>query len=92
MKLVQAVSLLTLLWRCPVRISSGTQTSLTEIFRGSPQSPLENSEIIPKIRPRPINFPSFEIHYALHPSPFDATQSELLAASLNIPKRNKQTR
>lgn len=37
-KLVQAVAPLTFIRRCPVRMSAGTLTILTEIFRGFPRS------------------------------------------------------
>jgi hypothetical protein len=51
--------------RCPIRISAGTQTILIDGFLGFSQSVQACSRIVPYIRPWPLSFVSFQIHYLL---------------------------
>jgi hypothetical protein len=58
---------------------------MTEVSHDFPQSLQANAGIVPQIRPLPLPFMSFPIHYPLTILSFDAVWSEMLTASLNKP-------
>jgi hypothetical protein len=66
--LVEWLALLLRIREFPGQISARRPATLTEFFRGCPQSLQANSGIAPSIRPRPLPSISYPIHYSLSSS------------------------